>query len=282
MDKRTAIETDLKAAQSELEALCADLPQFHALLTDNEADGQRLKSERASLDAQSQVKGRVSVAKEMLEQHQSDIQAARAEVERLEALSEREHVIAELTVHAEASLSAKGALGQALTTANAALERGIQSVLAKHTELSGAASAFAAVGADAALVAELAARGVTIAQPDITRGLPQPYGQLIWSIVLSQIEQRAQAALMVEIARRRALAKQAVPALPPKVELLFGETDVYAAIKRLGDLVLQEVGRGNGFLGKPDQVGLVIWEADLQDARERLQGAGPSEVARYA
>ncbi len=55
MDKRTAIEIDLKAAQAELEALRADLPQFHALLTDNEADAQRLKSERAPLDAQAQA-----------------------------------------------------------------------------------------------------------------------------------------------------------------------------------------------------------------------------------
>lgn len=282
MDKLKSLQTDLETARKDFRTLQDELPQFHALLTDNEGDAQRLKSERASLDAQAQARGRVQIAKEMLEQHQSDIQAARAEVERFEALSERERVIAELTIHAEASLSAKGALGRALTTANAALERGIQSVLAKHIELSGAASAFAAVGADAALVAELAARGVTVAQPDMTRGLPQPYGPFIWSIVLTQIQQRAQAALMVESARRRALLKQAVPVEPPKVELLFSETNVYAATKRLGDLVLQEVGHANGFLGKPDQIGLIIWEADLQDARERLQGAGPFEVAPRA
>jgi hypothetical protein len=116
----------------------------------------------------------------------------------------------------------------------------------------------------------------------MARGLPQPYGPFIWSIVLTQIEQRAQAALMAENARRRALLKQAVPVEPPKVELLFSETNVYAATKRLGDLVLQEVGHANGFLGKPDQIGLIIWEADLQGARERLQGAGPFEVAPRA
>lgn len=84
MDKLKSLQTDLKTAQDALTALQDELPQFHALLTDNEQDAQRLKSERASLDAQSQARGRVQIAKEMLEQHHADIATARAEVTRLE------------------------------------------------------------------------------------------------------------------------------------------------------------------------------------------------------
>ncbi len=102
MDKLKSLQTDLKTAQDALTALQDELPQFHALLTDNEQDAQRLKSERASLDVQAQARGRVGVAREMLEQHQSDIQIARAEVVRLEDLERLELLLVKAVGHAEA------------------------------------------------------------------------------------------------------------------------------------------------------------------------------------
>lgn len=94
MDKLTALEADLTKAREALTALQSELPQFHALLSENEADVQRLKSGRASLDAQAQARGRVNVAREMLEQHQSDIGTAQAEVGRLE-----QHLVHEQTLN---------------------------------------------------------------------------------------------------------------------------------------------------------------------------------------
>lgn len=101
MDKLTAIETDLSKAREALTALQDELPQFRALLSENEQDAQRLKTERASLNEQAQARGRVQIAKEMLEQHQSDIATARAEVVRLEALERRVLILQQIATHAQ-------------------------------------------------------------------------------------------------------------------------------------------------------------------------------------
>jgi hypothetical protein len=136
MDKLTAVEADLTKAREALTALQDELPQFYALLTDNEQDAQRLKSERASLDAQAQARSRVGVAREMLEQHQADIQNARAEVARLEALVGREATLAKMAEHARCATKhgreletavheGSKALGDALATIASAL-RGVR------------------------------------------------------------------------------------------------------------------------------------------------------------
>jgi hypothetical protein len=72
-------------ARHELEQLEADLPNFEALLADNEAELAKLRREKADLKAQAEGQGRVSMARELLEQHHSDIGSQRAEVARLEA-----------------------------------------------------------------------------------------------------------------------------------------------------------------------------------------------------
>lgn len=116
MDKLTAIEADLSKAREALTALQDELPQYHTLLTDNEQDAQRLKSECASLDAQSQARGRVQIAKEMLEQHQSDIQAARAEVDRLNVALNRESTLLKMVEQAKTAKQHREELDKAFNT----------------------------------------------------------------------------------------------------------------------------------------------------------------------
>lgn len=122
------LQNDLKTAQANLDALQAELPNYHALLTDNEQDAQRLKTERASLDFQAQAKGRVGVARELLEQHQCDIQTARAEVDRLEVLVARERTLAEMAEYAKEAKRQRQVLESALTTANTAMLKHVEKI----------------------------------------------------------------------------------------------------------------------------------------------------------
>ena len=128
MDKLKSLQTDLKAAQDALTALQDELPQFHALLTDNEGDAQRLKSERASLDAQAQARGRVQIAKEMLEQHQSDIATARAEVNRLEAALDRERTLLKMVDQAKTAKQYREELDKAFITVVAAVHKASEGI----------------------------------------------------------------------------------------------------------------------------------------------------------
>ncbi len=128
MDKLKTLQTDLETARDALTALQDELPQFHSLLTDNEHDAETKKRERASLDDQAQAKNRVMVAREMLEQHQSDIATAQAEVTRLEALERREQLLADM---AEAAVEAKRQrqiLEAALAAGNTALLKHITKI----------------------------------------------------------------------------------------------------------------------------------------------------------
>lgn len=128
MDKLTVIEADLTKARDALTALQDELPQFHALLTDNEQDAQRLKAERASLDAQSQARGRVNVAREMLEQHQSDIQTARAELTRLEATVDRERTLLTMVDQAKTAEQHRAELDKFFNTAVAAIYKASEGI----------------------------------------------------------------------------------------------------------------------------------------------------------
>lgn len=123
-----AIFTQLEAARAELKALQKDLPQFHGLLTSNEQEAQKLRTERADINDQAQARGRVTVAKELLEQHQSDIATARAEVQRLEALAAREQTLQEMVEHAKEATRQRQALESALEAANTAFLKHIEKV----------------------------------------------------------------------------------------------------------------------------------------------------------
>ena len=128
MDKLKSLQTALETAQADLTALQDELPQFHALLTENEQEVQRLKTNRAPLDEQAQARGRVQVAREMLEQHQSDIQNARAEVSRLEAALDRERILLEMVEQAKTAKAHREELDRAFTAAVAAVHKATEGI----------------------------------------------------------------------------------------------------------------------------------------------------------
>lgn len=143
-----SLKYDLDKARKELAELQADLPQFHALLTDNERDAQRLKTEKASLDAQSQARGRVQIAKEMLEQHQSDIANTQAEVARLEALKQREQKLAQMHTAANDAKAHRDAMDKAFENATKAMHRATELLLREWRAESEARQEFAQTGAE--------------------------------------------------------------------------------------------------------------------------------------
>lgn len=147
MTKLVALQTDLTKAQEALAALQGELPQFHALLTENEQDVQRLKTERASLDAQAPARGRVGVAKEMLEQHQADIRSARAEVERLEAATRREELLLKMAAEAEAAKQHRAGMDRALDSVYRAVYKASETLLKEWRAERAARRRFAEVGA---------------------------------------------------------------------------------------------------------------------------------------
>lgn len=129
MDQLDTLQTDLAKARDALTVLQNELPQFHALLNENEQDVQRLKTDRAPLDAQAQAKGRVNVAREMLEQHQADLQGARAEVGRLEALLSRERTLLEMVAQAKTAKAHREAMDKAVEDAARALHKASETFL---------------------------------------------------------------------------------------------------------------------------------------------------------
>jgi hypothetical protein len=148
MSKRALIEADLDKAREALKLLQDELPQFHALLTDNEQAAQRLKGERASLDAQSQARGRVQIAREMLEQHQSDIATAQAEVARLEGLKQRELLLEQMHTAAETAKAHRDAMDKVFEHATQTLQRDCEVILKEWNAEYEARRAFAQVGAE--------------------------------------------------------------------------------------------------------------------------------------
>jgi chromosome segregation ATPase len=159
----TPSQTELKTAQAALTDLQNELPNFHALLTDNEADVQKLRTERAALDAQAQAKGRVNVAREMLDQHLSDIANARAEVTRCETAVKRELTLQRMGDKARAVTKQRRALETAVHEGSAALGKTLSDM---HT-------AFTALGEHRAQFAQL---GSTLA-PEFNRR--EPFGNSI-------------------------------------------------------------------------------------------------------
>ena len=146
MDKLKSLQTDLKAAQDALTALQDELPQFHALLTDNEQEAARLRRERASLDDQAQAKSRVMVAREMLEQHQSDLASARAEVLRLEGTLQREVLLEQMAQEAKQARTHRQAQDRTITNAARALAKAVETIRAERASNQDARTAFFEAG----------------------------------------------------------------------------------------------------------------------------------------
>lgn len=150
MDKLTAIEADLSKAREALITLQDELPQFHALLSENEAEQARLKSERAPLDKQAQARGRVQIAREMLEQHQSDIATARGEVDRLEASKNRGLTLAKMATHAKNATKHRETLDKVVLEVSAVLGRALEQMDAAFAGIREERQAFALQGLELA------------------------------------------------------------------------------------------------------------------------------------
>jgi hypothetical protein len=272
MSKRALIEAELDKAREALKLLQDELPQFHALLTDNEAAVQRLKAERASLDAQAQARGRTEIARELLEQHQADIQGAKAEVDRLEPIFERENALQMLEQHATDAARHKNAFDDRLASANRTLEAGVQKLLGAYDDLTASRQAFATVaGDDKVLISELAERGVSLTQsPTPYQAYPAPYGPVIGELVMSIIGERAMAAERARWAAQRTQRREAVP--PRLKGLAVDPGDADRAAERLGDLVQEVTHRQRGNVGQKSDVVFSVRPGDLERAEVLLKG----------
>jgi hypothetical protein len=111
---------DFYAARKELEQLAAELPNFEALLADNHAEEAKAKVTR-NYHELALAKTRVQAARELLEQHHSDIKTAQAEADRLEADYRRETNLDGMAQYAEEATRQKETFEAVMHEANAAL-----------------------------------------------------------------------------------------------------------------------------------------------------------------
>ena len=146
MDKLKTLQTELTTARDNLTALQDELPQFHALAADNEQAAETLRRERGDLSKQAEAKGRVNVAREMLEQHQSDISAAQAEVSRLEASERQEQNLLEMAGHAKTANEHRAALDKAVLGAVEDLQHTVQTIIREWSAFDTAKDAFVNAG----------------------------------------------------------------------------------------------------------------------------------------
>jgi hypothetical protein len=279
MDRLKTAQDDLKTAQAELTDLQNELPQFFALLTENEADTQRLKTERASLDAQAQAKGRVNIAREMLEQHQSDIQNARAEVARLETAVKRDSALAEMLKQGALTRKHRDDIDTQLQKASKTLEGYTQRCIEVYDSLTAAFHAYQAVDADDDLKRRFSASGGKLANGLNDYGAvfiseyPQPYGGVVWQLVNTELQQRGyqRQTAIAEERRRRAAATYA-QTQPKKVNLRVTELDAPQAIQQLGELVIEAHKVGSTEVNTVGRVDISLLADDLEAAKELLEG----------
>lgn len=142
----TTLETALQVVQERLEALKAELPRFHSLLTEAEKEAHRLKNRRADLDEQATARGRVIAAREMLGEHQAEIERAKEGVAKLEQEVAHESVLRTMTAHAKAATRHRSAFEAALEGANAALLEHVAKLAAAAEGLEREQSAFRTEG----------------------------------------------------------------------------------------------------------------------------------------
>jgi DNA repair exonuclease SbcCD ATPase subunit len=143
---KTRTEDDLTRAKDTLEQLRADLPRMHSLLQENEQAALALKETGAALDDIVQVRGRIMVCREMLQQAQHDVDEARAEVERLEQVAQREHTISTMADAAKRGKQQRQVLESAMAAANAALLKNLEKIDGARTGMIQARSDFLNAG----------------------------------------------------------------------------------------------------------------------------------------
>lgn len=121
MDDTKALKKEYYGAQKELEQLEAELPNYESLLADNERAESERRRIKASLDEIAQAKTRVQAARELLEQHRSDIAAARAEANRLEGEYRHALTLDTMAKHVQEAAAHRAAFDEAMHGANEAL-----------------------------------------------------------------------------------------------------------------------------------------------------------------
>lgn len=136
----------LKTARETLAAYEGDLPQFHALLSENEHAAEILKRARAPLDKQADAKARVTAARELLEQHASDIATARADVARLEAEAQRQSVLGAMLAHANRAQGLRERFDAELQTTVTQLEKRLDTLRGLKAGLAEARTGFFSAG----------------------------------------------------------------------------------------------------------------------------------------
>lgn len=136
----------LKTALETLATFRAELPDFERLVKDNEAAAETLRRERADLSKQAEAKGRVSVAREMLEQHHSDIATAQAEVSRLEAEASRASTLQTMADHAKQAQELRTAYDREMKAAVTQLEKRLETIRGIKAGLASAREGFYAAG----------------------------------------------------------------------------------------------------------------------------------------
>lgn len=136
----------LQKAAETLETLRSELPDFERLVKDNERTAETLRRERADLTKQAEAKGRVNVAREMLEQHHGDIQIVQAEVSRLEAEAGRAATLATMAGHAKTAQELRVRYEKEMSAAVTQLEKRLDSLRGIKAGLAKARTGFFAEG----------------------------------------------------------------------------------------------------------------------------------------
>ena len=142
------MNSDLQTAQNELQTLAAETPQYHDLLANAEREEAKLREERAPLDDLAQARMRVATAKELLDQHRSDIATAQAQVTRLEAQAAHEQRLSRMAQHAESALAHRTALEETVADAAASLQRTVEKIIREWNGYESAKAEFIGVGAE--------------------------------------------------------------------------------------------------------------------------------------
>ncbi len=161
------------SAKHDLELLEGELPNFERLLTDNQEEERKLRQAKAPLADLAAAKGRMNVARELLEQHHSEIAAQNAEVTRLDAEYQRERAIEKMAVHAKEAHEQRQAFDAAIMAANEALGPLISKLISAWHGWKAARSEFVTAGRPLSRGFGRSSWGMTTGGPDDQRILAE-------------------------------------------------------------------------------------------------------------
>ena len=304
--------SELGTAQVELASLETDLPKFEALLAENEQAVKALKQNRGDLNKQADTRARVTAARELLEQHKSDITAARAEVARLETEAARRDILGTMVAAAKRAKKHRLSLDTVLTSAVAALQDAATIVRAERDASLAARLEFAAqaetivpgfrarrgnvtpetVTAAQALAKEAETAGAPLDHAldnalghicllDISSTHPLPQGdfaRLVYNAVSLLDTQASNEAARLEREAKRARQEAVEQANleringPVMVVLDVPEKSAQRVVECLGELVQRSAPINSYVPGVWPSFGVTVLERELKDAK-----ASPAE-----